>query len=40
MRRDTQIWIVGVAVVSASVATLIFLNQKDQISHQKEAIDQ
>ena len=40
MRRDTQIWIVGVAVVSASVATLIFLNQKDQISQQKEAIDQ
>jgi Na+-translocating ferredoxin:NAD+ oxidoreductase RnfG subunit len=40
MRRDTQVWIVGVAVVSASVATLIFLNQKDQISQQKEAIDQ
>ncbi len=40
MRRDTQIWIVGVAVVSASVATLIFLNQKDQNSQQKEATDQ
>ena len=40
MRRDTQLWIAGVAVVAASVATLVFLNQKDQISQQQEAIDQ
>ena len=40
MRRDTQLWIAGVAVVSVSVATLVFLNQKDQIARQDQAIDQ
>jgi hypothetical protein len=40
MRRDTQLWIAGAAVVSASVATLVFLNQKDQITRQDQAIDQ
>jgi biotin-(acetyl-CoA carboxylase) ligase len=40
MRRNTQIWIAGVAVVAASVATIAFLNQNDQITQQKEEIDQ
>ena len=40
MRRDTQLWIAGAAVVSASVATLVFLNQKDQLARQDQAIDQ
>jgi biotin-(acetyl-CoA carboxylase) ligase len=40
MRRNTQIWIAGVAVVAASVATIVFLNQNDQITQQKEEIDQ
>ena len=40
MRRDTQLWIAGVALVSASVAGFIFLNQQDQIAQQTEAIDQ
>lgn len=40
MRRDTQLWVVGVAVASASVVTLVFLNQKDQISQQNQVIDQ
>jgi hypothetical protein len=40
MRRDTQRWIAGVAVVSVSVATLVFLNQKEQITRQDQAIDQ
>jgi ABC-type oligopeptide transport system substrate-binding subunit len=40
MRRNTQIWIAGVAVVAASVAAIVFLNQNDQITQQKEEIDQ
>lgn len=40
MRRNTQIWIAGVALVAASVATIVFLNQNDQITQQKEEIDQ
>lgn len=40
MRRDTQLWIAGIAVVSVGVATLIFLNQKDQITEQRQSIDQ
>ena len=40
MRRNTQLWIAGLAVVSASVATLVFLNQRDQIAQQNQAIDQ
>ena len=40
MRRNTQLWIAGVAVVSASVATLVFLNQNDQITQQRDEIDQ
>jgi hypothetical protein len=40
MRRSTQLWITGLAVVSASVATLVFLNQRDQIAQQNQAIDQ
>lgn len=40
MRRSTQLWIVGAALVSASVATLVFLNQKDQIAQQDQANNQ
>lgn len=40
MRRDTQLWIAAVAVVSASMATLIYFNQKDQITDRNQAINE
>ena len=40
MRRDTQLWIGGVAVVSVGIAGFVFINQKEQIDSQKQAIAQ
>lgn len=40
MRRDTQLWIGGIAIVSAGMAMLIYLNQKDQITDQNQAINE
>jgi len=40
MRRSTQVWIGVVAVASVGIASFVFVNQKDQIAQQKQAIDQ
>lgn len=40
MRRATQIAIAGVAVVTVGIGGIVFLNQKQQIAQQEQAINQ
>lgn len=40
MRRATQLAIAGVAVVTVGIGGIVFLNQKQQIAQQEQAIDQ
>lgn len=40
MRRGTQLVIAGVAVVTAGIAGIVFLNQRQEIAQQRQAIDQ
>lgn len=40
MRRDTQLWLAGTIVVTIAVASALVLNQRAQISEQRESLDQ
>jgi hypothetical protein len=40
MRRGTQLAIAGVAVVTVGIAGIVWLNQRQEIAQQKQAIDQ
>lgn len=40
MRRDTQLWLAGTIVVSIAVASVVVINQRAQISDQRESLDQ
>lgn len=40
MRRDTQLWLAGSIVVAISVASVVVLHQRDQLSQQQQAIEQ
>jgi hypothetical protein len=40
MRRDTQLWLAGTIVVAITVASVVVINQRAQISDQRESLDQ
>lgn len=40
MRRDTQLWLAGTTVFAISLATLVVIHQRDQLSQQQQAIEQ
>lgn len=40
MRRDTQLWLAGSIVVAIAVASVVVINQRAQISDQRESLDQ
>ncbi len=40
MRRDTQLWLAGSIVVAIAVASFVVINQRAQISDQRESLDQ
>lgn len=40
MRRDTQLWLAGSIVVVIAVASVVVINQRAQISDQRESLDQ
>jgi hypothetical protein len=40
MRRDTQLWLAGSIVVAVAVASVVVINQRAQISDQRESLDQ
>jgi uncharacterized membrane protein YhiD involved in acid resistance len=40
MRRDTQLWLAGSIVVAISLASVVVLQQRDQLSQQQQAIEQ
>jgi hypothetical protein len=40
MRRDTQLWLAGTIVVTIAVASALVLNQRAQISEQRESLEQ
>lgn len=40
MRRDSQFWLAGTIVVSIAVVSVVVLNQRAQISVQRESLDQ
>lgn len=40
MRRDTQLWLAGTIVVTIAVASAVVLNQRAQISEQRESLEQ
>lgn len=40
MRRDTQLWLAGTFVVAIAVASVVVINQRAQISDQRESLDQ
>jgi hypothetical protein len=40
MRRDTQLWFAGTIAVAIAVASVVVINQRAQISDQRESLDQ
>jgi hypothetical protein len=40
MRRDTQLWLAGTIVVAVSLASVVVLHQRDQLSQQQQVIEQ
>ncbi len=40
MRRDTQLWLAGTILVATSLASVVVLHQRDQLSQQQQAIEQ
>lgn len=40
MRRDTQLWLAGTTVFAITLATVVVIHQRDQLSQQKQAIEQ